>query len=34
VTGKLLVAWVITIPISAALGAFFFYAMYLFGVNG
>jgi PiT family inorganic phosphate transporter len=34
VTGKLLVAWVITIPISAALGAFFFYAMYLFGANG
>jgi PiT family inorganic phosphate transporter len=33
VTGKLLVAWIITIPISAALGAFFFYAMHLFGVN-
>jgi PiT family inorganic phosphate transporter len=34
VTGKLLVAWVITIPISAALGAFFFYVMHLFGLNG
>ncbi len=33
VTGKLLVAWIITIPISAALGAFFFYVMHLFGVN-
>ncbi len=33
VTGKLLVAWVITIPISAALGAFFFYAMCLFGLS-
>ena len=33
VTGKLLVAWIITIPISAALGAFFFYAMFLFGIS-
>jgi PiT family inorganic phosphate transporter len=33
VTGKLLVAWIITIPISAGLGALFFYLMYIFGLN-
>ena len=33
VTGKLLVAWIITIPISAGLGALFYYIMHLFGVN-
>jgi hypothetical protein len=33
VTGKLLVAWIITIPISAGLGALFYYIMQLCGVN-
>jgi PiT family inorganic phosphate transporter len=33
VTGKLLVAWIITIPISAGLGALFFFIMHLCGVN-
>jgi PiT family inorganic phosphate transporter len=33
VTGKLLVAWIITIPISAGLGALFFLIMHLCGVN-
>jgi PiT family inorganic phosphate transporter len=33
VTGKLLVAWIITIPISAGLGAFFYYIAHFFGVN-
>ncbi len=33
VTGKLLVAWIITIPISAGLGALFYYIMHLCGVN-
>jgi phosphate/sulfate permease len=33
VTGKLLVAWVITIPISAGLGALFYYMMHFLGVN-
>ncbi len=33
VTGKLLVAWIITIPISAGLGALFYYIMHFCGVN-
>jgi phosphate/sulfate permease len=33
VTGKLLVAWIITIPISAGLGALFYFIMHLLGVN-
>jgi len=33
VTGKLLVAWIITIPISAGLGALFYYIMHFLGVN-
>lgn len=32
VTGKLLVAWIITIPISALMGALFYYACRLFGL--
>ncbi|HOY48838.1 MAG TPA: inorganic phosphate transporter [Flavobacteriales bacterium] len=32
VTGKLLVAWIITIPISAAMGAIFYYICRLFGL--
>ena len=31
VTGKLLVAWIITIPISAAMGAIFYYLIVAFG---
>jgi len=33
VTGKLLTAWIITIPISAAMGALFYYACILFGIK-
>jgi phosphate/sulfate permease len=33
VTGKLLTAWIITIPISAAMGAIFYYACLMFGLN-
>ncbi len=33
VTGKLLTAWIITIPISAAMGAIFYYACVMFGLN-
>ncbi len=33
VTGKLLVAWIITIPISAAMGALFYYACLMFGIQ-
>lgn len=33
VTGKLLVAWIITIPISAAMGALFYYACVMFGLK-
>ncbi|MBM3427925.1 MAG: inorganic phosphate transporter [Bacteroidetes bacterium] len=33
VTGKLLVAWIITIPISAAMGALFYYACLMFGLK-
>jgi PiT family inorganic phosphate transporter len=33
VTGKLLVAWIITIPISAGLGALFYCIMHFCGVN-
>jgi phosphate/sulfate permease len=33
VTGKLLVAWIITIPISAGLGALFYYIMNFCGVS-
>jgi PiT family inorganic phosphate transporter len=33
VTGKLLTAWIITIPISAAMGALFYYACVMFGLN-
>jgi PiT family inorganic phosphate transporter len=33
VTGKLLTAWIITIPISAAMGALFYYACILLGVK-
>jgi PiT family inorganic phosphate transporter len=32
VTGKLLVAWIITIPISAAMGALFYYICTLCGL--
>lgn len=33
VTGKLLVAWIITIPISAAMGALFYYACLMLGIQ-
>jgi PiT family inorganic phosphate transporter len=32
VTGKLLVAWIITIPISALMGALFYWLCKLFGL--